>query len=58
MIKRYIRWILPLVAIVLISAYFLVSPMVATHAAGPSAPAAPSQITAPHGMTPDFFYRH
>ncbi len=56
MIKRYIRWILPLVVIVLIGAYFLVSPMVATHAAGTAAPAAPSQITAPHGITPDFFY--
>jgi hypothetical protein len=55
MIKRYIRWILPLVVIVLISAYFLVSPMVATHAAGP---VAPSQITAPHGMTPDWFWHH
>jgi hypothetical protein len=58
MIKRYIRWILPLVVIVLISAYFLVSPMVATHAAGPVAPAAPSQITAPHGMTPDWSWHH
>ncbi len=56
MIKRYIRWILPLVVIVLIGAYFLVSPMVATHAAGSAAPAAPSQITTPHGMTPDFYW--
>jgi len=57
MIKRYIRWILPLVVIVLIGAYFLVSPMVATHAAGSAAPAAPSQITTPNGPTPDFFWR-
>ncbi len=58
MIKRYIRWILLLVAIVLISACFLMSPKVATHAAGPAAPAAPSQITAPHGMTPDWQWHH
>ncbi len=58
MIKRYIRWILPLVVIVLIGVYFLVSPMVATHAAGSAAPAAPSQITAPHGITPDYFWHH
>ena len=57
MIKRYIRWILPLVVIVLIGVYFLVSPMVATHAAGSAAPAAPSQITTPHGQTPDMFWR-
>jgi len=56
MIKRYIRWILPLVVIVLIGVYFLVSPMVATHAAGSAAPAAPSQITAPHGVTPDIYW--
>src|SRR5260370_42297333 len=53
MVKRYIRWILPLVAIVLIGAYFLVSPLVAAHAAGLSAPAARSEITTPHRMTPD-----
>lgn len=58
MIKRYIRWILPLVVIVLIGAYFLVSPMVATHAAGTDAPAAPSQITTPPGMTPDWQWHH
>src|SRR5712664_2822484 len=58
MVKRYIRWILPLVVIVLIGVYFLVSPMVATHAAGPAAPAAPSQITTPHGQTPDFYWHH
>jgi hypothetical protein len=58
MVKRYIRWILPLVVIVLISAYFLVSPMVATHAAGSAASAAPSQITTPRGMTPEMYWHH
>ncbi len=57
MIKRYIRWILPLVVIVLIGAYFLVSPMVATHAAGTAAPAAPSPIATPHSITPDWLWR-
>lgn len=58
MVKRYIRWILPLLVLAVIVGYFLVSPMLATHAAGTSAPAAPHQITTPHGATPDIYWRN
>ena len=33
MLKRFIRWILPLMVLVLIATYFVMSPMVAIHAA-------------------------
>ena len=36
MLKRFIRWMLPLMVLVLIAMYFVVSPMVISHAAGPS----------------------
>jgi hypothetical protein len=47
MLKRFIRWILPLVVLVLIATYFVLSPVLATpHAAAPSTP---FHITAPKG---------
>ncbi len=59
MSKRYIRWILPFVVLVLIGTYFLVSPMLATHAAGPSVPGTQQQITVPqHGQTPNWSWYH
>ena len=33
MLKRLIRWMLPLVVLALIATYFVVSPMMASHAA-------------------------
>ncbi|HEV2581130.1 MAG TPA: hypothetical protein VGT44_09775 [Ktedonobacteraceae bacterium] len=56
MVKRTIRWLLPLIALLMFAAYLVVSPIMATHAAPVGAPAAPS-ISAPHGMTPDYFHR-
>jgi hypothetical protein len=54
MFKRCIRWILPLVVLVLIAMYFVLSPVLATtHAAGP---ATPSHITAPQLLLPDIFW--
>lgn len=56
MFKRYIRWILPFVVLVLIGTYFLVSSMLATHAAGPGVPWTQQQITAPHGSAPNLLW--
>lgn len=33
-LKRNIRWIIPLVVVVVVAAYFVLSPMVGVHAAG------------------------
>jgi len=58
MLKRTIRWLLPLIALLMFAAYLVVAPIVATHAAPANsiAPAAPS-ISAPGGTIPDFFRR-
>ncbi len=56
MLKRFMRWILPLVVLVLIATYFVLSPMVAGHAAGPNVPA--THTIAPQFLLPDFFIRH
>ena len=46
MSKRYIRWILPILALLLIATFMVLSPILSTHAAGTTTqPAAP---TAPH----------
>ncbi len=55
MLKRIIRWILPLVVLVVIATYFVLSPVLASHAAGP---ATPYHVTAPQFLFPDFFVRH
>jgi hypothetical protein len=39
----------------LIATYFVLSPVLASHAAGP---ATPHSITAPQFLLPDFFMRH
>jgi len=49
MLKRFIRWILPLMVLVLIATYFVLSPIVASYAAGPMTA---SHITAPHAQMP------
>jgi hypothetical protein len=54
MLKRFMRWILPLVIVVLIATYFVLSPVVISHAAGPAI--TPSHITMPHGPGFDFFW--
>ena len=57
MVKRCIRWILPLVVLVLIAMYFVLSPVLATtHAAGPGS--SPIHITAPDDSTPNMRWRH
>ncbi len=52
MLKRTIRWLLPLIALLMFAAYLVIAPIMATHAA-PAIPSAPS-ISAPHGVTPNF----
>jgi hypothetical protein len=54
MLKRIIRWTLPLMVLVLIAAYFVLSPVLAGHAAGY---VTPSHITAPQFLFPDMFSR-
>ena len=54
MLKRCIRWILPLMVLVLIATYFVLSPMVASYAAGPMTA---SHITAPHAQMPNMRWR-
>ncbi|HEU5229235.1 MAG TPA: hypothetical protein VFU49_15570 [Ktedonobacteraceae bacterium] len=47
MSKRSIRWILPIVVILMIATFMVLSPIITTHAAGtttqPTAPSAPYQ---------------
>jgi hypothetical protein len=45
MFKRFMKWILPLLVLVLIATYFVLTPMVASHAAGPMTA---SHITTSH----------
>jgi hypothetical protein len=54
MLKRFIRWILPLMVLVVIATYFVLSPMVASYAAGPMTA---SHITAPHAQMPNMRWR-
>ena len=54
MLKRFIRWILPLMVLVLIATYFVLSPMVASYAAGPITA---SHITVPHAQMPNMRWR-
>jgi hypothetical protein len=56
MLKRFMRWILPLLVLVLIATYFVVSPMVASHAAGPGSSSI--HIMAPNYFMPDLYWRH
>lgn len=57
MLKRTIRWLLPLIALLMFAAYLVIAPIIATHAASaPAAPSAPS-ISAPL-QVPHFYHRH
>jgi len=57
MLKRLIRWMLPLMVLALIATYFVLSPMVSSHAAGPSNSPIIHAI-APNYLIPNFFRRH
>ncbi|MGZ3624532.1 MAG: hypothetical protein ACXVB7_15700 [Ktedonobacteraceae bacterium] len=57
MLKRLMRWMLPLVVLALIATYFVLSPMVSSHAAGPSNSPIIHAI-APNYLIPNFFRRH
>ncbi len=51
MLKRTIRWLLPLIALLMFAAYLIIAPIMATHAApAVPAPAMPS-ISAPHRVS-------
>jgi hypothetical protein len=52
MLKRFIRWILPLMVLVLIATYFVLSPVLASHAAGPGS--SPIHLIAPDYFIPDY----
>lgn len=58
MLKRTIRWLLPLIALLMFATYLVVSPIIATHAAPANyaAPSAPG-ITAPGRIAPHFLHR-
>ncbi|HXX77360.1 MAG TPA: hypothetical protein VEI53_02635 [Ktedonobacteraceae bacterium] len=61
MLKRLMRWMLPLVVLVLIATYFVLSPMVSSHAAGPSSSpihCSPIHFVAPNYLIPEYFRRH
>jgi hypothetical protein len=49
MLKRLVRWMLPLLVLALIATYFVLSPMVSSHAAGPMAA---THITISHSQKP------
>ena len=55
MLKRTIRWLLPLIALLMFATYLVIAPIMATHAAS-AQPAAPT-ISAPHGHVPDKLWR-
>ena len=58
MLKRFIRWILPLIALVMFAAYLVLAPIAGSHAAAPAAPApAAPGISAPHGIGPNMRWR-
>ena len=48
-INRFVRWILPLVALLLIALYLVLSPVVFTHAA----PATHHNVTMPQKLVPE-----
>jgi hypothetical protein len=54
MLKRFIRWMLPLMVLALIAMYIVMSPMVSIHAAGPMAA---THITISHGQKPKMRWR-
>jgi len=57
MLKRVIRLLLPLIALLMFAAYLVISPIVASHAATPATPvpATPS-ISVPHGPASNVFW--
>jgi len=58
MLKRVIRLLLPLIALLMFAAYLVISPIVASHAATPAThgPSTPG-ISAPHGGSTDKLWR-
>lgn len=61
MFKRYLRWIAPLIALVVLATYLALATLISTHAAAPTTTIhthSPSHIVsqpynlAPHGVTP------
>ncbi|MGH2493427.1 MAG: hypothetical protein ACRDIV_01870 [Ktedonobacteraceae bacterium] len=61
MFKRTLRWLMPLIALLMVAACLAFSPMLSSHAA-PIAPAAPAPISAPaiqghHAPAPNFLWR-
>lgn len=58
MLKRSLRWLMPLIALLMVAACLAFSPILSSHAAS-STPAAPAQISAPAGQgpLPSWFWR-
>jgi hypothetical protein len=58
MLRRFIQWILPLVVLVLIATYMVLSPLVQSHAAAPTmqSSAPTQQIVVPQDPTPDILW--
>lgn len=56
MLKTFVRWLLPLMVLVLIAAYMVMMPMLRTHAAATPAQHAAPHITGPHGVTPNLHW--
>ncbi len=64
MFKRYLRWIAPLIALVVLATYLALATLVSTHAAAPTIHThTPSRTIsqpynlAPHGVTPNIYKR-
>ena len=56
MLKRVIRWLLPLIALLIFAAYMVISPMIVSHAAAPAVPGSPG-VSAPKGSGPNIYFR-
>ncbi len=64
MFKHYLRWIAPLIVLVVLTTYLALATLISTHAAAPTVHTQPPSHTvsqpynvAPHGVTPSII-RH
>ena len=66
MFKHYLRWIAPMIALVVLTTYLALATLISTHAAAPTSSihtTAPSHVVsqpyniAPHDMTPSIIKR-
>ncbi len=55
MLKKMLRWLLPLIVLTLIAAYFVIAPALSSHAASAPSPSH-STSTPASGPKPEFYW--